>query len=76
MSLVVALLTFLVVLLGGGRLISFYDRKLMLVEYGVRVRCCPDCGKHCFGVRRRAAVGAPWGAWRSECCDALLDVAG
>ena len=48
----------------------WYDRRLMLSEYGNRVDRCPACGRACFFVRRRPTTAKPWGPWRSECCEA------
>jgi hypothetical protein len=57
------------------RLIPFYDRQLLLVEYGSKTKACPSCGRACFGVRRRGAISEPWGEWRSECCNGRLQEA-
>jgi hypothetical protein len=76
MRILIACAAWLSALFVLGKVIAAYDRRLMLVEYGTGIRTCESCGRACFGVRRRAAVGEAWGRWCSECCNGELLGAG
>lgn len=72
MRILIAIAVFISTLSGLSALISAFDRRFMLVEYGQHVRPCAGCGRSCLGTRCRAAIGEPWGEWHSECCGTPL----
>ena len=48
--------------------IEVVHHSFAILEYSMRPRYCPACGKRCYGMRTRRSTDDMWGPWRSSCC--------
>ncbi len=68
MHIVLAALIAMIAVVVLFAVIEALHHSFAVLEYGLRPRYCPACGRRCYGVRTRRHPRAPWSPWCSSCC--------